>query len=99
MSELVKRLRKHFVLSEELDDNEVLRITKGTYSRQVIELDIATGVFSKAIKSAAEEARNAFIAFGKAVRRHNKKGIDDGLCKVCHKNPVHIDGECVDCCH
>lgn len=21
------------------------------------------------------------------------------LCKVCGKNPIHIDGECVDCCH
>jgi len=22
-----------------------------------------------------------------------------GLCRVCGKNPPHIDGECVDCCH
>ena len=49
--ELIKRLREHFGLSKhQADDDMILKVTEGTFLREIIELHIAVGELLREIK-------------------------------------------------
>lgn len=58
MDEMIKRFRKAANLGEEFSDEDVLEISKDTYMRAFIELDIAFDAFFSCIKEELIKTKN-----------------------------------------